>query len=318
MAGLVENACMGIALIVHGGAGSGRGEDPTRLEYLRLAAEEGYRILERGGSALDAVERAVIVMEDSGVFNAGLGSCLTFDGVVEMDAGIMDGATMSIGAVAAVKTVRNPVRLARKVMELTDHVLLAGEGAERLAEKLGLSIDEGRLVTPDKLRRLEEYKEKWRAGEEFRWLNRLRGVASYFGTVGAASIDRDGNVAAATSTGGYWLKLRGRIGDTPIPGAGFYADNSGGACSATGIGEVIIKSMLCYRAFELMRTGVSAMTAAKAAIEAVTSRLGEGTAGIITVDRRGGIGYAFNTQSMWIGYFTEGMDEASALALSRE
>lgn len=303
------------AIIVHGGAGRVRGENiDVRLKFLREAAERGFDILTGGGSALDAVIEAVVVLEDSGVFNAGLGSCLTFDGNVEMDAGVMS-CEGEIGAVAAVRRVKNPILLARKVMELTDHVLIVGEGAERLASALGLAVSEELLVTPEKLRRLEELKAKWLKGEDFTWLRKLRALLQEYslGTVGAAAVDADGCVAAATSTGGYWLKLRGRVGDSPIPGAGFYALKNVGACSATGIGEAIVRSMLCLNVCEYMKAGLSAEEAASRAIEHMSATLGQGLAGVIAVSADGDVGYAFNTEAMLVGFKYKGLREAEAL-----
>lgn len=303
------------AIIVHGGAGKIRGENiGARLKFLREAADRGFEILTGRGSALDAVIEAVAVLEDSGVFNAGLGSCLTVDGSVEMDAGVMD-CEGKIGAVAAVRRVKNPVLLARKVMELTDHVLIVGEGAERLASALGLAVSEELLITPEKLRRLEEFKAKWLKGEDFTWLRKLRALLQEYslGTVGAAAVDANGCVAAATSTGGYWLKLRGRVGDSPIPGAGFYALKNVGACSATGIGEAIIRSMLCLNVCEYMKAGLSAEEAASRAIEHMSATLGQGLAGVIAVSADGDVGYAFNTEAMLVGFKYKGLREAEAL-----
>ncbi|MEM1508553.1 MAG: isoaspartyl peptidase/L-asparaginase [Thermofilaceae archaeon] len=305
------------AIIIHGGAGRIREEDiNNRLKFLREATTRGFEILTSGGSALNAVVEAVVVLEDSGVFNAGLGSCLTFDGSVEMDAGVMD-CEGNIGAVAAVRRVKNPVLLAKKVMELTDHILMVSEGAERLASTLGLTIPEELIITSEKLRRLEELKARWLKGEDFTWLQKLRILSQeysvFFETVGAAAVDTDGHVAAATSTGGYWLKLKGRVGDSPIPGAGFYALKSVGACSATGIGEAIIKSMLCLNVCEYMRTGLNAKEATLRAIEYMSTTLGQGLAGVIAVDTNGCIGYEFNTEAMLVGFKYKSMQEAEAL-----
>ncbi len=287
-----------------------------RLRVLREAASRGFEVLEGGGSALDAVVEAVVVMEDSGLLNAGVGSALTFDGVAELDAGVMSGDGL-LGAVAAVRRVKNPVVLARRVAELTDHVLLVGEGAERLAEALGLLVPEGVLVTPEKLRRLEELKARWRRGEDFGWLTRLRRLVEeypgLFGTVGAAAVDRAGGVAAATSTGGYWLKMRGRVGDTPIPGAGFYAAKGVGACSATGIGEAIIRFMLCRRVCDLIALGLDAQSAADEAVRRMSEELGRGLAGVAAVDAAGRVGFAFNTEVMLVGYARRGKVEAKLL-----
>lgn len=311
---------MRLAIVVHGGAGRVREGVEARLEVLRRAAERGYEAMAEGSTALDAVVEAVMIMEDSGLLNAGLGSALTFDGVAELDAGVMDGEGL-IGAVAAVRRVKNPVLLARKVAEVTDHVLMTGEGAERLAEALGLAVPKAALVTLEKLRQLEELRARWARGEDFAWLVKLRqlveGRRELFGTVGAAAVDAEGRVAAATSTGGYWLKLRGRVGDTPIPGAGFYALKGVGACSATGIGEYIIRFNLCRVACELMGSSLSAQRAAEEAIARMSAELGEGLAGIVAVDASGGIGYAFNTGAMLVGYMAQGMERSAVTLLRR-
>lgn len=303
-------------IAVHGGAGRVRDGVEARLRVLREAASRGFQVLRGGGSALDAVVEAVMVMEDSGLLNAGLGCALTFDGAAELDAGVISGDGL-LGAVAAVRRVKNPVLLARKVAELTDHVLLVGEGAERLAELLGLTVAEELLVTPDKLRRLEEVRAKWVRGEDFNWLVKLRKLieqhSGLYGTVGAVAVDESGRVAAATSTGGYWLKLRGRVGDTPIPGAGFYALKGVGACSATGIGEAIIRFMLCRRVCEHMAKGFDAQAAAGKAVSEMSSALGEGLAGVIAVDAAGRVGFSFNTEAMLVGYAREGEVEAELL-----
>jgi len=291
-----------------------------RIEVLREAAERGYAVMVRGGTALDAVVEAVALLEDTGMFNAGLGSALTLDGVAELDAGVMDGDWL-MGAVAAVRRVKNPVVLARRVAELTDHVILVGEGAEKLAKVLGLEVPEEVLVTREKLEKLRELKARWARGEDYSWLAKLRKLAEehpgYFGTVGAAAVDAEGRVAAATSTGGYWLKLRGRVGDTPIPGAGFYALKGVGASSATGIGEYIIRFSLCRVVCELMAEGLPAERAAREAISRMSAELGEGLAGVVAVDANGNVGYAFNTEAMTVAYRTSGMGNAVALAPRR-
>lgn len=309
------------SIIVHGGAGRLRGEDvERRLEVLKEAAEKGYAVMVHGGTALDAVVEAVVLLEDSGLLNAGLGSALTFDGVAELDAGVMDSEGL-IGAVAAVKRVKNPVVLARRVAELTDHILMVGEGAERLAKVLGLDVPEEVLVTREKLERLKELKARWARSEDYVWLTKLRKLVEEhpgcFGTVGAAAVDAEGRVAAATSTGGYWLKLRGRVGDTPIPGAGFYALKGVGASSATGIGEYIIRFSLCKAVCELMAKGLHAEQASREAISRMSAELGEGLAGVVAVDANGNVGYAFNTEAMTVAYRTGGMENAVALVPRR-
>lgn len=304
-------------LVVHGGAGSFKARWEERREMyvkgLREALLEGFKVL-KSGSALDAVEAAVKVMEDNPAFNAGYGSSLNLKGEVEMDAGIMDGSTLKAGAVGGVRSIKNPISLARKVMEYTDHLLLVGEGAELLGEILGLPRSED-MIPRSQLERYNEVVREWREGRGFHHLRNLRKIAFKIleatsrDTVGSVALDSDGNVAAATSTGGLWLKFPGRVGDTPILGAGFYADNRGGAASATGIGEYIIMSNLCRRAVELMINGVTASTAARAVIEELTERFGSGTAGIITVDKRGYVGMEFNTEGMGRGVMASDVEE---------
>jgi L-asparaginase / beta-aspartyl-peptidase len=274
-----------IAIIVQGGAGRVRPEqsvEATRAGCL-AAARIGYAVLRGGGSALDAVEKAVVALEDDPQFNAGFGSCLNADGEVEMDASIMSGADLRVGAVALVRDVRNPVRLARAVMERTPHVFLAGEGARRLAVEAGLALVEPRaLVTERMLVRWREAREK--------------PLSPAGGTVGAAAIDGAGHVAAATSTGGMLMKRAGRIGDSPLPGCGTYADDVAGAASATGHGEAIIRVLLSRVACERLRAGDDPDVAARAGIAELARVRGEG--GIVLVDKHGRLGAAFNTAKM--------------------
>jgi len=286
-------------IIIHGGAGALRNSiNPERYgEGLRRAVMSGFRKLE-DGSALDAVVQAVYEMEESGVFNAGLGCCLTSEGTAEVDAGLMDGSNLAVGAVASLKSIRHPILAAKTIMEKTDHVLMVGEGAMRLLGLYGFKPDP-ELVTEAKLRRLHELREKWLSGADQKMVkNREIMRKLSHGTVGALAIDRKGNIAAAVSTGGYWLKLSGRVGDTPIAGAGFYAENGVGGAVATGIGEYAIRLTLCRRTVELIRSGFSAKLAAQQAISEVTRAFGEGTMGIITIDQRGGYGYSYNTEGM--------------------
>ncbi len=243
-------------------------------------------MLVSGGSALDAVEAAVRALEDDPLFNAGTGACLTLDGEVELDALIMDGATLKAGGVTGVRTVKNPVALARAVMAHSPHVLLAGEGAELFARRIGLpEIDPESLKTPLTRQRWSEEKAKTAYPK-----------VTSGGTVGAVALDEAGHVAAATSTGGMLLKWRGRVGDSPVPGAGAYADDLGGAASATGHGEVILRAGLCREAVRLLSDGMRADEAAAAAVRAL-SRFGGG-AGLILVARDGSIGFGFDTERM--------------------
>jgi len=275
------------AILVHGGAAKVPPEILTlREEGCRKAALRGFEILKNGGSALDAVEEAVRVMEEDPIFNAGRGSVLTWEGQVEMDASIMDGLTLRAGAVGAVRNILHPISLARMVMERTPHILIVGDGALRLARLYGIEeVPLESLIT-------ERQRAQWRNAGSF----------PYEGdTVGAVAIDKDGNVAAATSTGGLVGKLPGRLGDTPLIGCGTYADNLTGAASASGIGEAIIRVVLAKTACDLLGQGLHPQEAAQEAIKILESRVG-GKGGIILIDRQGRLGWAYNTEYMSIAF----------------
>lgn len=276
---------MPIAIMVHGGAGPVAADDnPT--EHARgclEAARAGHEVLRQGGSALDAVEVAARVLEDNPLFNAGTGACLTADGEVEADASLMDGSTLGAGAVTVVKGVKNPIRLARLVMEKTPHVLIAGEGALRLAREHGVElVDPQSLVTPRARAKLKAFLEKRQA--------------TGGNTIGAVALDQGGHVAAATSTGGTVGKRSGRVGDTPLVGCGTYADDLGGAVSATGQGEFIIKAVMAKVACDFLRAGRPAQEAADAALRELARVGGQG--GLILVDRYGNLAFALNTDRM--------------------
>lgn len=307
------------AFVAHGGAGRRAPADelPGRRRGLIAAGETAARILQDGGDALDAVVAAVVVLEDDPLFNAGYGSYLTTAGTVEMDAAVMTARplgprtagraafAMGAGGVVMVRRVRNPILLARAVMERTPHVLMGGIGAERLAREAGLRrCRPAAMVAP-------------RARD--RWLALARGQrrnAAGHGTVGAVAIDVHGNLAAATSTGGVTLKLPGRIGDSAIPGAGLYA-NRWGAASATGEGEAILKTALCRDVLEELRR-----KPAQAAAAIAIARLGAltaGEAGIIAVDAKGHWGCVHNASVMEIATFNpaEGVRHRFAPGLER-
>ena len=299
------------AIVVHGGAGYWPEERLKKgLRGVKRAVKEGFEELSGGGSALDAVELAVACMEDDPVFNAGVGSALTLSGEVEAEASIMDGSTLSAGAVALVKNVKNPVKLARLIMKKTDHILLLGQLAEDLARAWGL--EEAELKTPERVELWKKGLEKLRAGKVIylRRLPRLLEEQPWLlgGTVGAIALDKEGRLAAATSTGGLMLKLPGRIGDTPQIGAGTYADKWG-ACSGTGIGEVAIKLGLARMACIFMRVGLGAREAAQACMGLVLQEFPWAPMGVITLDRRGQIGAAHTSERMCWAYIRAGMAE---------
>ena len=303
-------------IVVHGGAGMWRTERRSAgLAGVKEAARAGFDILRAGGSALDAVESAVMEMENNDVFNAGRGSTLTIDKRIEMEASIMDGKTLNAGAVGLLKNIKNPIRLARVVMETTDHVFVTGEGAEKLAELFNLET--ANPLTELRVRYWRELKEKLMRGE-LNYLSKLREfVKSHpqlfdLGTVGAVALDRDENVAAATSTGGFSLKFPGRIGDSPLIGCGTYADNEAGASSTTGIGEIAIKLVLAKRACDFMQNGKTAQETAESSIKLVNRRMQGGSMGLITVDMAGRIGAAHNSPNLCWAYMTTKTREPKA------
>jgi len=277
----IDRAMGAGAIVVHGGAGQrDDATDPARAAAVDAAAAAGFATLTAGGSSLDAVVAAVTRLEDDPRFNAGLGSVLTADGTVECDASIMSGADLRAGAVAVVRGVANPLRLAAAVMDEGREVFLVGAPAQALARRHGL-----RVVAPEALV-TEEARERWRA----------RG-AGPGETVGAVACDRNGHVAAATSTGGVAGQRAGRVGDSAVIGAGTYADDLLGAGSATGPGEAIIRVGLVRVALAALGAGAEPATAAQEALATLRTRVAA-TAGIILVDPRGRIGIAHTTAAM--------------------
>ena len=272
---------------MHGGAG---GLQDHRIDVAnagtRRAVEAGLRVFGQNGSAVDAVQAAVRVLEDDPEFNAGVGAALTRDGTVEVDAAIMDGGSLRIGAIAAVENLRRPIDLARLVLNDGEHVLLVAHGAWLFAQEHGIvPVELRELLTDRSLAILEQ--------------ERLRRAPVHVGggTVGACAIDARGHVAAATSTGGTPFKRRGRVGDTPLSGCGTYADDQGGAASATGHGESIIRVTLTRRLVDMLRAGAPAEEAARGAIDELGQRV-DGSGGVICVDRNGRVGVAHNTPRM--------------------
>ena len=271
------------SIIVHGGAGPIKDDSlPERLRGCEAAARKGWQILQEGGSALDAVEAAVVVLEDNPLFNAGTGSTLNSLGKIEMDAAIMDGRSLRAGAVAAVSRIKNPIQLARRVMEDGRHVLLAGEGAFLFARQVSFPECAAETLTVPR--------------EQKRW-------DSAQGTVGCVAFDIKGNLAAATSTGGIFNKLPGRVGDSPLIGCGTYGDEWG-AASCTGQGEAIIRVVMGKRAVDFLKGGRKPTAAAKMAVKLIDDDRIAATGGIILIDCFGKIGYARNTSHMPVCYIS--------------
>ena len=268
----------------------------AHLRGVRKALAAGWSVLEGGGTALDAVEEAVVIMEDDETFDAGRGSFLNRDGKVQMDALIMDGGTLRAGGVGCVERVRNPVRAARKILSESPHVYFVGEGAERFAEEHGVELCENReLVIPREVERLREYQEK--AAESGNDGNDLFAPAISHDTVGAVALDRGGNMAAATSTGGTLNKAPGRLGDSSLIGCGCYADNESAAVSATGWGEPIMKLVLAKWTADRVLAGNLPEWAAQEAMNYLKQRL-NGHGGIIVLSAQGQFGIAHNTPRM--------------------
>jgi beta-aspartyl-peptidase (threonine type) len=286
------------SLIVHGGAWDIPDQvlDDCRAGC-RRALEAGWPILREGGSALDAVEAAIVVLEDDPTFDGGIGSHLGRDGRVQLDAIVMDGGTLEAGAVAAVERVRNPIRLARRVMEASEHMMLVAAGAEEFAREQGMP-----LCSPDELI-LERERLAWRHCKERDHLAEFH-FSHRHGTVGAVARDQSGNVVAGTSTGGTCCKFPGRVGDSPLIGCGCYADIEAGGASTTGWGEAIMKIVMAKAAVDLLRAGNSPQSAAEACIALLAKRT-KGAGGLILIDKQGRIGFAFNTRRMAYGYVAE-------------
>ena len=287
-------------IIVHGGAGDWPSKLHKRgLSGVRIAADRGFRILSESGSALDAVEAAIVAMEDNSVFNAGRGSTLNLVGEIETDAAIMDGKTLRGAGVALLSGIKNPIRASRAVMDKTVHVLIAGTAARELALACGLAKSNLRVPTrveawKEGLRKLKSNRVPYLSGTRSDILQHF--LAKSSDTVGALARDDDGNLAAACSTGGVSLKLPGRIGDSAILGAGLYADNKSGAATATGIGEQAMRLVVSKAACDLMRHA-DAVSAATKIIRYSTKALGLGT-GLIALDRFGRYAVAHNTRNL--------------------
>ncbi|WP_115718922.1 isoaspartyl peptidase/L-asparaginase family protein [Gallaecimonas mangrovi] len=299
-----------IAIAIHGGAGTITRASLTPEQEkayhakLQEALDAGYAVLEKGGRSLDAVQAAIMVMENSELFNAGKGAVYNFDGEHELDASIMDGKTLNAGAVAGVKTVKHPITAAYKVMVDSPHVMLSGEGADAFAKAEGLElVDNHYFDTESRKKALEKAKQDIAEKGGYQARDYLEGDYKY-GTVGAVALDSSGNLAAATSTGGMTAKRYGRIGDSPIIGAGTYAENGVCAVSSTGHGEYFIRLNIAADICARVRyQGKDIKTAADEVIHGRLAQLG-GTGGVIVMGADGSISQPFNTEGMYRGYKT--------------
>lgn len=289
-------------LVIHGGAGSIRpgavsaADEALYKQGLQRALNTGYSILEKGGTALDAVQAAIVTLEDDSMFNAGKGAVYADNGLIELDASIMDGSNLNAGAVAGVTNIKNPIRAARLVMEQSGHVLLAREGAEAFAEQNGCDIVKQSYFWTTKTR--NSYHKRNEVKDKKSYLEQPGNTDEKYGTVGAVALDKQGNLAAGTSTGGMTNKKFARIGDSPIIGAGTYADNNSCAVSCTGWGEYFIRLGMAKAIadrVELLNMPVG--DAAKLMIHDKLEKMGA-TGGIIAVDKSGNISLQFNTAGM--------------------
>ncbi|MCE9787106.1 isoaspartyl peptidase/L-asparaginase family protein [Shewanella chilikensis] len=305
----VQAAEAPFAIAIHGGAGTiskaalTEEQQKAYRDKLTEAVNAGYKVLDKGGASMEAVQAAIRVLEDSPLFNAGIGAVYTFDGSHELDASIMDGKSMNAGAVAGVKHIRHPIDLARAVMDKSEHVMLSGAGAEEFALTLGMELVPGnRFDSEARYRQLLDAKAKINAAEankDFQARLSPLDLDYKFGTVGAVALDKQGNLAAGTSTGGMTAKRYGRIGDSPVIGAGTYAENGVCAVSATGHGEYFIRfhvaGDICARAKYQQKSIL------QAADEVINQRLisAGGSGGVIAIDQRGNVATPFNTEGMY-------------------
>lgn len=303
---LITNVLIGqdnkFGIVIHGGAGKivkGSMSPEKEAEYrakLNEVLTTGYKILSEGRSSLDAVQAVIKLMEDSPLFNAGKGAVLTEKGVAELDASIMDGKTLAAGAAAGIKHVKSPITLARLVMEKSPHVMMIGDGAEEFAKENDLEMVENEyFITKE---RWESYQKALKREEEKKKIEK-------HGTVGAVALDKSGNIAAGTSTGGMMMKKFGRVGDAPIIGAGTYANNNTCGVSATGSGEYFIRIGVAKDISAMMEyKGMKLLDASEAVIKKV-GQLG-GYGGVICMDKDGNVAMPFNTEGMYRGYYMSG------------
>jgi len=322
-AGYADSQNHRIAIAIHGGAGTLTRASLTPeieklyTEKLTESLNAGYSVLKNGGSSLDAVEATIRIMEDSPLFNAGKGAVFTHEGTNEMDASIMDGGNLKAGAVASLKHIKNPITLARMVMEKSPHVMLVGAGAESFALAHGMdTVPQSYFYTERRWKALQKAIEDEKRADSAKGghgMNELRDpehqysdpLERKYGTVGCVALDKNGNLAAGTSTGGLTNKRFGRIGDSPIIGAGTYANNATCAVSASGTGEFFIRSVVAYDISALME--YKGLSLADAANEVVMNKLTKmnGDGGVIALDAKGNIAMPFNTEGMYRAYIDE-------------
>lgn len=310
-----------VAIVIHGGAGTILPENmtpETEQQYrdaLTEALQTGHDVLTEGGSSMDAVVETLVVLEDSPLFNAGKGAVFTSEGTVELDASIMDGATRNAGALTGVTNVRNPIRLARSILDNSRHVMMSGAGAETFAAEQGFEKTPNEYFYTERRRKALRRAQSGDAGptgdagDAMEFTDDPRSRPDKFGTVGAVALDRDGNIVAGTSTGGMTNKRFGRVGDSPVIGAGTYAHNETCGVSATGHGEYFIRGAVAHDIAARMRYGgMSLQDAANAVVMEELPSIGEGgTGGVIALDAEGNIAMPFNTPGMYRGYVdTEG------------
>jgi beta-aspartyl-peptidase (threonine type) len=300
-----------LALVLHGGAWDIPPDlvEPHR-NGMKAAIDAGWKVLKQGGSAVDAVERAIVVMEDDETFDAGRGSFINAAGEVELDASIMNGDSFRAGGVAAVQNVRNPITLARRIMEKSEHVLLVGMGASRFAREQKVALcGQDDLIT---LRELD----RWRTIQgdpKYKTTDSFKKGKHPSGTVGAVAMDKNGNIASGTSTGGTPNKYPGRVGDSPLIGCGTYADNSVGGVSTSGWGEAMIKVVMAKTVVDLMEAnGYDPEKAAQDGLKVLVRKV-DGYGGIIALSKSGAVGIAFNTPRMARAYMRAGITEPVVL-----
>ena len=297
------------AIVIHGGAGTIKKENMSAeqetayQEKLQEAINTGYTVLENGGTAIDAVQKTINIMEDSPLFNAGKGAVFNSLGKNEMDASIMDGNTLNCGAVAGVKHIKNPINAARLVMDSTRHVLLSGKGAEDFAKQYNLTfVDASYFHTEKRFNQLQRAQKKDKVQLDHAFIDNKGLIDDHkYGTVGAVALDKNGNIAAATSTGGLTNKKYGRIGDSPIIGAGTYANNTTCGISCTGTGEYFIRTLAAHEASNLMQYKELSL---QKSLENVIQQIGDlgGDGGMIGLDKGANIAWYFNTKGMYRAY----------------